>query len=345
MSKVVFRADARVDLGTGHVMRCVTLGRHLQADGWEVNFVTTEESLRLCPDLKYFPNIVLSPEMTLSGEIAVLQQAAADVIVIDHYERDASLESPLREVSKIFIIDDLANRTHDCHALLDQTPGRQPPDYAPWVPQTCIFYLGGDYALLRPEFAELRSLSLARRQNLEVPRTILVTCGGTDPKGASLVVLEALNLTHHPFGVTLILPRVSPYFQAVQERIETWVHPSTVTLLERTSDMAELMVNADIAIGAGGTTSWERCCLGLPCLNLKVADNQAFINQVLGEKGAVIDLGEVENLDRRELARKIDGLAQESQHLHQMTLAASKQVDGLGCVRVGQVLRDLLCRG
>ncbi len=343
MPKVVFRADARVDLGTGHVMRCLTLARYLCADGWEVCFVTVGESLGLCPDLTEFPVTVLSKETTLQEETAILQEASAALVLIDHYERDASLESPLREDSYVFVIDDLADRPHDCHALLDQTPGREPADYASWVPKTCIFCLGGDYALLRPEFADLRALSLSRRQSLDKPRTVLVTCGGTDPKGASLVVLDALAQTRHHFEATLVLPRVSPHFERAHEKIAKWHHPSKIILVERTSDMAKMMVNADIAIGAGGTTSWERCCLGLPCLNLKVAENQAFVNQALREKGAIIDLGEIENLDSREIAREIDGLYQEPQRLHQMTLAASKQVDGLGCARVRQVLRDLLC--
>lgn len=342
MPKIAFRADARVDLGTGHVMRCLTLARYLRAEGWDVVFVTLEESGRLCPGLSDFSVIVVPPDATTADEVALVRGARAHIVVVDHYERDARLETPVRVDSFVFVIDDLADRRHDCDALLDQTPGRVPSDYTPWTPDSCKFFLGGNYSLLRPEFAELRPRSLNRRQGLEVPRTLLVSCGGTDPKGASMVVLEALNLTRHCFEVTLILPTASPFFQKVQERARTWSHPSAVTLLARTSDMAELMVKADIAIGAGGTTSWERCCLGLPCLNLKIAENQTLVNRVLTEQGAIVDLGEIEDLKPETLAALLDRLCRDTKRLCQMSKVASGLIDGRGCSRIGQALAQLI---
>ena len=340
--RIVFRADARVDLGTGHVMRCLTLARYMSSSGWDVSFVTLEQSCQLCPGLSDFPLNVVPADATISDETSLLKRAKADVIVVDHYERDASLETPLRKHAFVLAIDDLADRRHDCDALLDQTPGRVLADYAPWINTPCQTFLGGDYALLRTEFLELRARSLARRISLGVPRTLLVTCGGTDPKGASLVVLDALALTRHKFDVTLILPPASPIFERVQASVNSWSHQSTVTLLGGTSDMAELMVKADIAIGAGGTTSWERCCLGLPCLNLKIAENQTLVNRVLTKQGAVIDLGAVEDLKPEKLAALLDGLCRDTERLRQMSKAASDLIDGRGCSRIGQGLAQLV---
>lgn len=342
MPKVLFRADARIDLGTGHVMRCMTLAHHLRADGWEAAFATVGESMRLCPGLSDFPLFELSRSATVEEELAVATRGAFDLVVVDHYERDANLETELRRSAKVFVIDDLANRAHDCHVLMDQTPGRQPVDYVHCVPEYCRLLLGGDYALLRPEFSELRAESLSRRDGLTEPRSLLVTCGGTDHKGASLLVIDALAETQYPFEVTLVLPSVSPHFHAAREKLANWSHPSTVALVDRVSNMAELMVATDIAIGAGGTTSWERCCLGVPCLNLKIAENQVFVNQVLRQSGAIIDLGDVESLSPGAVARNLDALAQDTARLRAMSVAARNQIDGMGCSRVSAALAELL---
>jgi UDP-2,4-diacetamido-2,4,6-trideoxy-beta-L-altropyranose hydrolase len=219
---------------------------------------------------------------------ALLDPWRADWLVVDHYGIDARWHSTQRDVvRKILVIDDLADRNYDCDLLLDQTYGRSHQDYRDLVPASCELLLGSNYALLRPEFSKLRGQALEKRAYTSKINRILIFMGGTDSENHTEEVLRALDrLTwiDRP-EIDVVLSGKAPHLEsvdlaAIQSSFNVSVHVDC-------DNMAELILAADLAIGAGGTASWERCALGLPTLVTAFAPNQTQVTDALEAAGAV----------------------------------------------------------
>jgi len=267
-----------------------------------------------------------------------LAGARCDLLVADHYGRDADFETPCRAFADaVLVIDDLADRPHDADLLLDQNLGRRAADYADLVPAGCRVLTGPTYALLRPEFAALRSNALVRRRAAERVERILVSFGMADPNGLTLRGLRAIAAAGYKGHVDAVIGGGAPDIADVHA-LAAEMGPQ-VRVLSDVEDMATLMADADLAIGAGGTTSWERCALGLPALVLIVADNQIPIAEALADAGAawiIGDLGVAEGTLRAAIG---DILADERAVLAG-AMAAADICDGEGCGRVLEALYD-----
>ncbi len=306
--KVAIRADASLQIGTGHVMRCLTLAEALRQQGDEVEFIcrTHEGNLlesihqqgfkahELCPAGEGQANGNLKKE-TLYGGLwlgstqeqdaehckAILEVMKPEWLIVDHYAIDQTWQILLKgSYKKLMVIDDLADRKHQCDILLDQTYGRKPADYIALVPKDCQMLLGSQYALLRPEFAQWREYSLERRANPELKK-LLITMGGVDPDNVTGQVLDALktsNLSKEIY-ITVVMGAMAPHIVTLKKQAETM--PYKTEIMANVSNMAEIMAKTDLAIGAAGGTTWELCCLGLPALIVMVADNQRNIISLL----------------------------------------------------------------
>lgn len=294
--KVAFRVDASNQIGTGHLMRCLTLANALKQHGAYTRFVSRHmpEHFRdmLATNGHEFTLLESSPVEVIADDLShshwlgtsqlddaldsirALADSSLDWLVVDHYALDMRWEKSLRQVAKsILVIDDLADRMHDCDLLLDQNLGRLADGYADMVPKHCVVLTGPRYALLRPEFAALREYSLQRRKNASL-KHILISMGGVDQPNATGQVLEALKLCSLPpeCRITVVMGGQAPGLLRVREIAGTMPWPTMVRV--DIEDMAQVMADSDLAIGAAGTTSWERCCLGLPALLVVLADNQ-----------------------------------------------------------------------
>jgi UDP-2,4-diacetamido-2,4,6-trideoxy-beta-L-altropyranose hydrolase len=197
-----------------------------------------------------------------------------DWLIVDHYALDHRWETAMRlKCARIMCIDDLADRSHDCDLLLDQSLGRCSQDYVHLVPEPAKLLLGPKYALLRPEFAQWRDASLARRETPQL-RHILVTMGGVDADNVTGRVLAALQReeTTTLDKITVVLGPHAPWREQVTKQAADMPVPTQV--LSGVDNMAELMTSCDLAIGAGGSTTWERCALGVPTVTIVLAENQ-----------------------------------------------------------------------
>jgi len=312
--KVAFRADASLQIGTGHVMRCLTLADALAAHGTECRFICREHTGNLIESIRgkgFAVHALPAGKPAATGEAggapllthavwlgaSQLQDAAEcatllavwqpDWLIVDHYALDAQWEKALNpHYRKLMVIDDLADREHRCDLLLDQTFGRNATAYAACVPVDCRLLCGSQYALLRPEFSALRPYSLRRRANPQL-RKLLITMGGVDKDNATGTVLSALRSCELPAGcrITVVMGASSPWLAEVQHKAEQL--PWATDVRVDVSDMAQLMADSDLAIGAAGATSWERCCLGLPTVMVVLAENQRAVAQGLEQAGAV----------------------------------------------------------
>jgi UDP-2,4-diacetamido-2,4,6-trideoxy-beta-L-altropyranose hydrolase len=217
-----------------------------------------------------------------------LNAGKPDWMVVDHYAIDSRWEMRISPyVERIFVIDDLANRFHSCDMLLDQNyRDKGALSYKALVPDTCQLLIGPRYALLGPEFAAHRQTPLVRDRKIN---KILVFFGGTDPHNMTGLVLEAL--TCEEFGyleVDVVVGANNQHLSAIQEQINQRLR---TTLYGPLPHLADLMMKADLAFGAGGTTTWERMALGLSCLVITIADNQISTAELLNKNDFIRLIG------------------------------------------------------
>lgn len=357
--KVAFRTDASLTIGTGHVMRCLTLADALRRRGADCLFLSRSHPGHLHQEVEargypvmdlggtadmsdaQFPMdysylLGVDWEVDAADTKEVIEQHPIDWLVVDHYGLDSRWERTLRPSCQMLMaIDDLANRDHDVDALLDQNLGKAAKDYENRVPEASVLMLGPMFSLLRPDFKALRPKSLAERGS-RIPKRILVTMGGVDKDNATGRVLTALASSPSPLdlSVTVVMGPHAPWRAQVTEQSSGL--PFRARVLVNVSDMAQIMCESDLAIGAAGSTSWERCCLGLPTLQIVLADNQRPIAQALDQAGAALEL-DIKNLEAS-LHQAMKQLALTPETLRSMSDAAAGVTDGLGADRVAQIM-------
>jgi UDP-2,4-diacetamido-2,4,6-trideoxy-beta-L-altropyranose hydrolase len=296
--KVVFRADASLLMGVGHLMRCLTLANELNEQNHEIIFIYRKITENLQFLIKY-PVLVLpkndnfhSDDLYLNWLGATQEQDAkqtikaipenTDLLIVDSYALNKIWQKQLRPYTKkIMVIDDLADRQFDCDVLLNQNLGTQIEDYKDKVPNSCELLLSCDYALLRPEFSNLREKALIKRQNTQEIKNILISMGGCDVDNKTYEILQDISAN---LNVVVVLGGSSPHNQMI---INYAMDKENITVLIDADNLSELMFEADLAIGAGGSSSWERCCLGLPTLLYVLAENQRKIADNLEQLNAV----------------------------------------------------------
>jgi UDP-2,4-diacetamido-2,4,6-trideoxy-beta-L-altropyranose hydrolase len=341
--KIAIRADSSFLMGTGHVMRCLALADELSKRNCEVRFC--------CCDL---PGNVISLLSASGYRVIVLQIANDDKVndahhmiqafkaedyfpdwlVVDHYEIGWEWEHSLRVwVGHIMAIDDLADRIHDCDLLLDQN--RSIPEteiYGRLLPPNSRVLMGTKYALLRSEFRRWRHQSSVRHQL----NRIFVSFGGSDPACATLTTLTALRDLQLPtIGIDVVIGRSNPNSAKIQEFCEQFC---SVTLHRQTDKIAELMSKADLAIGAAGTTSWERCCVGLPCIIITIADNQISIAESIESQNAGWYLGPSNLVKSERIGQVVRRLSSNLEEISECSRQAFGLVDGSGVQRVADTM-------
>ncbi|MGK3116951.1 UDP-2,4-diacetamido-2,4,6-trideoxy-beta-L-altropyranose hydrolase [Pseudomonas corrugata] len=354
--KVVFRTDASLQMGSGHVMRCLTLAEALKAEGAECYFICRElpgnllhiirgkgfNAHGLMTDGSSAPSLQIADKPLYHDWLGVTQDLDAeqcsclldilqpDWLVVDHYALDIAWELKLkRKGVKLLVIDDLVNRAHASDVLLDQTLGREAGDYFSLVPSRCAVLCGSRYALLQPDFRRLRVSSLIRRAQHRL-ENVLITLGGVDKDNMTRQVLEGLKLSALPKScrVTIVMGATAPWLEDIQQLAN--MLPWHTEVKVNVSNMAQLMADSDLSIGAAGSTSWERCCLGVPTIMVVLADNQRFAAAQLARANAVLMIsldGDVVS----QLARAVDNVVNDPALLKSLSESSKQVTDGGGC--------------
>lgn len=350
--KIAFRTDASLQIGTGHVMRCLTLADALRERGAHTTFICRPQAgdmLEWIRQRGHAVKALFPAENNFNAPVepihanwlgtdwvsdaaqtqAALNEQSVDWLVVDHYALDERWERALKvNYQRLLVLDDLADRRHACDLLLDQTFGRAVGDYSVLVPNGCKVMCGAEYALLRPEFAALRAYSLERRLQSSW-RELLITMGGIDKDNATGRVLKALRACHLPADcrISVVMGESAPWLKDVCK--QALVMPRPTRVFVGVTDMAKLMADCDLAIGAAGATSWERCCLGLPSVMLVLAENQLKVASGLKEVGAAALIATHSPLESQFQALLSHLLADEKM-LSTMSVASAGIVDGMG---------------
>jgi UDP-2,4-diacetamido-2,4,6-trideoxy-beta-L-altropyranose hydrolase len=271
--KAIFRFEASPTIGSGHAVRSMVLAHKLKELNWDIRIATKVETYDFITYLKCFERI--DPPNLIDREYA------CDILVIDSYEIDQELESQFRcFTNKIIVIDDLANRYHDCDILIDQTYGRLASDYQHLVPKGCQILTGSDFALIRDGFLKYRFKGIDKRKNSYKINKILISLGGSCQKELIQKILEKLIEAGYDGEIDIVVGFLDDlnrgllnHIKSLPNIINTHINP----------DMAKLMFEADFAITASGSSVWERCCLGLSGIIVQVAENQKNIYKKLIE--------------------------------------------------------------
>lgn len=326
--KVVIRADASIEIGSGHIARCLNLAEEIRRRGGHVCFVSKEQAGNLVGRIRQagfqVTEISTSSEMADANRtIEVIGDSRPDWLVVDHYGLGRAWEASLRRhVRRMLVIDDIA-RAHDCDALLDQNWFGDQTDrrYMGLLPGACRQLLGPTYALLGSEYAPLRSLARLRENP---PRRLLVSFGGTDPTNETAKALSAL--CEPQFSNVEVDLVVRPMDRLSVEVVSAAALRPNLTVHSGLRSLAALMIRADYSLGAAGVTTWERLCLGLPSAVVAVAENQIAIARSLAEAGYVHWIGSASE------TTAADYVAALSQPPRELT-ALPVLVDGLGASR------------
>lgn len=341
---VLFRADASIEIGTGHVIRCATLAQSLRAQGVSVTFACRElpgnlNDWLLAQSFQVIRWQADSPEMIPPTLAENLEQSGYDWLVVDHYGLDAQWENQLCPfVKQILAIDDLANRPHECDVLLDQNYFARPETrYDGLVPDHCRQLLGPHYALLRNEFKAAREKVLQSGHRAQGRlKKIQVFFGGSDPTGETLSVVDVVKKLEIPgLAMDVIVGDSNPKRDDVRRLCES---SPDIAFYCQTNRMAGLMAEADLAVSAGGTATWERLCLGLPAIVITVAENQEEISREVAAVGAHVYLGRSGEVSAERLREQLVHFVENPERLSELSRAAMQLVDGGGVDRVTGVM-------
>ena len=354
--KIAFRVDASDQIGTGHLVRCLTLASALKHHGARTRIISREmpnylQKMVTEGDHEFAPLNNEKSELALKNQeysnwlgvnqltdaqhsLQVLSDEIWDWIVVDHYALNSHWESTLRKITKkILVIDDIANRQHDCNVLLDQNFYIDAETrYIGKVPDDCQLLLGPRYALLREEFRQLRKQ--INRHNLKIKR-VLVFFGGIDKDNLTSITMSALeNIRIEGLHVDVVIGSHHPHHDAIKSACAKYQFDCHV----QTTHMADLTAAADLAIGAGGSANWERCCLGLPAVIVSVADNQTEIAKSLSMIGAVHYIGFKDIASTAVIQKAILDLINNSNQVASLSEKSYSLVDGLGTDRLCRVM-------
>lgn len=357
--RICFRVDASYQMGTGHVIRCLTLAQALRDHGAECRFICRGHEGNLIElicgrgfEVDVLPNGNKSGQMVDSGLFHaawlgadwatdaqqtwdLLQGKPVDWLIVDHYALDYRWESALRpRCHRILVIDDIADRRHDCDELLDQNYNSSADSYHHLVPGHCNPMIGPCFALLDSAYAARRTER--RERTGKILRVLIYFGGGNATDDLAGTALQAFVC---PELADVYLDIVLGAGYAYRASLETKASQrGRVTLHSRLPHLADLMAAADLAIGAGGTTTWERCCMGLPSLVISVAENQRPICEALSREGLIWYCGHSDAVSESSLREEILYLRAHPKVLLELGSAGMQLVDGEGTVRVVEVI-------
>lgn len=351
MNQLVIRADTATDIGMGHVMRCIALGKAWKTLGGSVTFVTCSDNKSIrqrleSNDFSFVPLSARHPDPAdLATSLDVLNSISDDEgagsppwLVTDGYFFSPSYHAAARSLGyRLLVIDDVADLpVYHADVVLNQNIGAEKYQYR--HDDDTVLLLGTRYALIRPEFAGHSGGSV---DTIQTASRLLVTMGGADPLNITLRVLHALRRTSVcPLEVTVVVGGDNPHHETLQKEIQSIDDSTSIVVRLETDveDMAELMAWAEMAVSASGSTFWELASMGVPSILLVAAENQTGIASEVSRREAAVNLGWYDQVSSEDLAAAVNRLATDQKWRRRLRTKAGALVDGRGTERVARHL-------
>ena len=357
---VVFRVDSSIQMGIGHVMRCLTLAQVLKENGENIEFICRKHKGSLIDKIRSNGFIVhelgLLEETEVDTSLAhshwlgatqqqdandcidILKAKTLDWLIVDHYALDEQWQKRLKPYcEKLMVIDDLANRNLDCDILLDQNYCDNFENrYDKLVPKNCKKFLGPRFLILRDEFLKLHKTS---KKNKKTIRKIMLFFGGSDDSHETIKVVKILPFIKNlDLSFDIVLGKNN---SDIKKIIDLCRHINKVSIHIQIDNMAEIMSKTDLAIIAGGSTVWEACCLGTPIYTVVTAENQNIIISYLDKIGVINNIGLSENITSEDMLKSIEYACSHAYSFFKMGYSASKIIHSCGS-SIGNVVSSIV---
>jgi UDP-2,4-diacetamido-2,4,6-trideoxy-beta-L-altropyranose hydrolase len=334
---VIIRCDSSIEIGTGHLYRCLALGIELKERGHAVTFACLDISGNLNAEVIKNGFVLLESPPGADPEEWIPGISQQDICIIDRYLLDTKYESKLRRIArKVIAIDDWGNRRHDADIIIDPSISsgsdlrrKMNPDIA--------FYSGPDWVLLRKEFSKARVNSKPR----DCFKNTVVFFGGTDPKDLMIDYFKAISKLDSELHFHLLISALHPR----KDELLKAHKPAHVTIQISPPNVAEFLSRMDLYFGSAGTISWERLCLGIPGSTVSIAENQVDVARNLDQMGLQTYLGPCETVLPREGLRQLIAQATRPDRLKEMSRKAFGLIDGRGCERAAAVMEKICGSG
>jgi len=329
-SPIIFRVDANRRLGMGHLMRCLALAQFFKEQGHACHFYSHDLGGQLVDLIQKRGH-----GFTRLKELHEVPEADAPWLVVDHYHLDEPWETEAnRRFPHLLVIDDLANRPHQCQLLVDQNYFEEfEKRYDPWIPPETQRFLGPRYAIIHPRYLALTG---RRERGSAKADHFFASFGGADANGQTEKAIRALKRLELPsLEFTVMVGGLNERRERVLEEVggdPRFVIPSP------TYDLSEIFERVDMALIAGGSTTWELCYLGIPVLSMSCADNQKKFSEDFSTTGAIDYLGWWEDVSEDLLHERLLHLLETPSHREELSIAARDQVDGKGVMRIHQAM-------
>lgn len=341
--------DSGTNIGIGHVMRCLALVENMKKRFNNVLFISNQipgnlssfienkgyrvyniQGYTHIEEKKLHPKSIKKRiENDVIQCIKIINNYRNDEnwVLVDHYGIDHNWENKIYDhIKKMIVIDDLANRKHNCDVLIDQNFYKNMENrYKKLTPKNCIQLIGPKYTLLRQEFRIARN-NVKTREKLQ---RILVSFGGSDITNETYKVLQALKSLDLKYKIDVVVGSANSNKNSIKHLCSnmksTYFHHNS-------NKIAKLMLIADLSIGGGGSMTWERCCLGLPTIVSILSENQRQLIKDLSKIGCVINLGQSDHLNSEDYVNALKTI--NSKTLQKMSKKCFALVDGNGVIRV-----------
>jgi len=334
--KVAVRADGGINIGLGHIQRCLALSSQLQKNGLGILFITKRnEVVKKKIRRGGFKAVELEHNLNLEEDlertIEIIRTKKIDVLITDSYEFDEGYLTEIKKnVGMLISVDDLANITFPSDIVINQNIYAKDLEYHFLTGKT-KFLLGPKYALLREEFA-----NLGKRKINEKVQNILVTLGGSDPFNLTPNILNVLDRIKEDFNITIVIGHFFDNVSGIENKVKKM--SKKVKLIYNFSQMANLMLSSDLAITGGGVTLYELAATGTSALAFCLADNQYKNVTGMAEASVMIDMGWGSKFDEENFYKKINELLKDYQLRKKMSKSGQKLVDGKGSWRVSKII-------
>ena len=334
MRRIYFRCDASTSIGSGHVIRCITLANFLKKKKFDTIFISKKLNGNLFSlILKEKHKIIsLSKKSTMKNEVKEIFKKLKnfnnkkDWMVVDHYSIGKKWESKIiTKIPKLFVIDDLCDKFHLGNVLLNQNylPGIK-KKYRKVLSSKTKTLLGPKYAILNPEYKKARK-NVNLKKDKKFTR-VIIFFGGADDKNFTIKCLNIfLKYNLQNIKLDVVIGQSNKKKKIIKSMVKDTKYAN---LHIQISSLCALMRSADFYLGSGGTTTWERCSLGLPSIVIATGKNQISYNQELDKKGVLKYLGTAEKVNEKQIMSAI--LKFISSKSNKMSENAKKITDGKG---------------
>ena len=339
MKNIIFiRVDSSTKIGYGHFMRCMALADTLQKN-FEINFITRSLEGSLISDIQkkgfgifrfYSNSEKINEKNDAQKTISLIKKhsGSKNILIVDNYQLSKKWETDVKPfVHKLIVIDDLSNRSHNCDLLIDQNLHTKVNGlYKGLIPSNCVKLIGPKFSMIRKEFRMMRKSVKPRTFPI---KKILVSFGGSDIENQTLVALNSIKKMNGKINVDVVVGKANKCKKTLKIFCNKNKH---FTYHEQIDNIADLMLSSDLSIGSSGSTTWERCCLGLPAIVSISSNDQRDIANSLSRKKCIINLGDVKKLKESSYINVITNLKKND--LRNMSKNSMSLVDGNGTQRI-----------